>query len=112
MSCSDGSEPAQPAGHAASTPPPLPLCFATTNHCPLTRVCSHSTSAEEKRQCNWCFQQLNCALAYKAERGEGGTADSFVRPSTDRGGNLDRIQQELAGKYERAAGHMTPAGEW
>lgn len=39
------------------------------------------------------------------------TTDSFVRQSTDRGGaRLDAAQQELAGKYERAAGHMTPAG--
>ncbi|KAL4448106.1 hypothetical protein ABPG75_005325 [Micractinium tetrahymenae] len=65
---------------------------------------------DEKRQCNWCFQQANCALAWRAERGaEAGTADAFVRPSGDRGGNLDRVQQELAAKYERAAGHMTPA---
>ena len=82
-----------------------------TNHYPPAPVFANFAAAEEKRQCNWCFQQLNCALAYKAERGEGGTADSFVRASTDRGGNLDRIQLELAGKYERAAGHMTPAGE-
>ena len=68
---------------------------------------------EEKRACNWCFQQANCALAHKAERGAAAaTVDSFVRQSTDRGGGaLDRVQQELAGKYERAAGHMTQAGE-
>ena len=68
--------------------------------------------AEDKRACNWCFQQANCALAHKAERGAAAaTLDSFVRQSTDRGGGaLDRVQQELAGKYERAAGHMTQAG--
>lgn len=68
--------------------------------------------ADEKRQCNWCFQQLNCALAHKAALGPAAaTADSFVRASTGReGGGLDRMQQELAGKYEQAAGHMTEAG--
>jgi hypothetical protein len=66
---------------------------------------------DEKRQCNWCFQQLNCAVAFKAQGGGAATADAFVRPSTDRrGGALDGVQQELGAKYERAAGHMTATG--
>ena len=95
-------------------------CFtvsvATRHHHPFNFPLCRAPNgplAEEKRACNWCFQQANCALAHKAERGAAAaTVDSFVRQSTDRGGGaLDRVQQELAGKYERAAGHMTQAGE-
>jgi hypothetical protein len=66
--------------------------------------------AEEKRACNWCFQQANCALAFKAEHGTGASTDAFVRCSTDRGGGLDRVQLELAQKFERATAHMSEEG--
>jgi hypothetical protein len=67
--------------------------------------------AEEKRQCNWCFQRANCALAFRAEGGEGATADAFVGGGGGRRGQQDRVQAELAAKYEQAAGHMTQQGE-
>ena len=50
-------------------------------------------------------------VAHKAElRGAAAGADAFVRPRGDRGGNLDRIQLELADKYQRATEHMTAEG--
>lgn len=67
--------------------------------------------AEEKRQCNWCFQRDNCALAFRAEGGAAATADAFVGSGGGRGGQADRVQAELAAKYEQAAGHMTQQGE-
>ena len=106
---------------AAAVPLPL-LCTSAASHlAPLQHTLVEQTSllqprhppreTEDKKACNWCFQSANCALAHKAACGPAATVDSFVRQSTERAGApLDRWQLELAGKVERAAGHMTPAG--
>lgn len=107
-------------------PPCCPLAAWRAAHCPLApgfRLGQFSPTTndhpppavrhppDEKRQCNWCFQQANCMVAHAAQRGAAAaTPDSFVRPFGDRGAPLDNVQQELAGKYERAAGHMTGSG--
>ena len=85
--------------------------LSPTPYAPLNPPTAGWLAAADKRTCNWCFQRGNCMVAHKAElRGAAAGADAFVRPRGDRGGNLDRIQLELADKYQRATEHMTAEG--